>query len=100
MRLVHQDPVVFQGGVVSLLFGSLGRISLGVASPVFMFGFELVARPHLASRFTLLTCLFGDYSPSLCVGSIGFASVIKQHESLFREEKSESPPSLSNTHGA
>lgn len=52
--LVHSGPVVFQGDTVSFMFDSQSRLLFGVATPVFMLGFELGAFAP-SSRMTFLS---------------------------------------------
>jgi hypothetical protein len=68
----------FQGGA----FGSLGRLVLGVVSPIFMFSFELVARLLLSCRFSFLICFLLIFPPFCIVRSVwGF--IYKAGESLY-----------------
>ena len=74
MRLAHNTSVVFQGSAVSLLFGSLGRFSLDVAAPIFMFDVELAACLLLFCRFFFLFGFLPCGSPTTLYrfGRLGF----------------------------
>ena len=72
MGSVSQGLVVLQGGASPVMFGSIGRFSFGVASPVFVFNFELVVRPISLIVFFAFDLLVWRFPP-LYIGLTGLA---------------------------